>query len=196
MTGQKRSKGKGRKAKPVPSRTLEQVALDEFAGTGDVTGLGVLADWYDENDRNPADAAQLRAVAADPVKAERVRFFYRNAGYHTGGDETEQVARFRCGLRLAAAEEWYDDNAADDYGEHGYGALRFMWHEGGVYDHDYSDMPETSWVCVLQEYGSGGWQTQGGIAGVTFGGDGAPWGDPYKRVIEAEMAAELMPDSK
>lgn len=65
------------------------------------------------------------------------------------------------------------------------------WVQDADYDpshYDCGDMPDIGWGCVVRANG----QTES-LWAITFDGDGYPNGNPYARVIVAELALELMP---
>ena len=110
-------------------------------------------------------------------------FFYKHAGYsYTPGRETKEQGRRRCARALAAAEL-----AARDAG------ASFDWdHDPDCTSADFSDAdpPWRLWECIARDANGNIFASLGGI---DFGRDGTPWSDPYRRVVEAELALE-MPD--
>lgn len=110
-------------------------------------------------------------------------FFYRNAGYsYTPGKETKEQGRRRCARALAAAER-----AALDAG------ASFEWDtDPDCTSADFSDAdpPWRLWICIARDANGDVFASLGAI---DFGRDGSPWRDPYRRVVEAELALE-MPD--
>lgn len=101
------------------------------------------------------------------------QFFFDHAGYSYRPDETREQGRTRCALNLAAAEgmgraaglsfEWVSDTDSDEPGHYG---------------------------CICHD-------SEGAVTaslwGIGFADDGTPWdGDPYRRVVEAELAAETI----
>jgi len=108
-------------------------------------------------------------------------FFLANAGYsYDPKTETPMKGRIRCAQLLAKAEQ-----TACDLG------YAFEW----CMD-QYSDSSEFSeespayslWVCVMRDPDG---LAVDSLGGVDFGRDGTPWGDSYRRVVEAEMACEI-----
>lgn len=98
------------------------------------------------------------------------QFFFDHAGW--GYDpltETSDEGRARCAKRLAAAEQWATDEG-----------MSFEWTPD-----EYADEPG-EWCCVARD--------AGGVVLASLGGvgfeSGEPWGDPYRRVVEAELALE------
>jgi hypothetical protein len=126
---------------------------------------------------------------ADLERAARA-FFYDHAGASWNPEtETEEQGRLRGARELAAAErtasalgwsfewsidpdidssEWLDDN--EDGGRN-----RDPWH---------------TWKCAM--YADGEFVTS--LHGIDFGRDGHPNSDPYRRIIEAELALEHVGD--
>lgn len=107
------------------------------------------------------------------------RFFFDHAGYsHDPRTETPEQGRARCALDLAAAEAF--GRAA---------GLSFEWSIDP--DTDSSEWSRIrpawdAWVCVCRDAEGAVCQA---LAGIDFGRDGSPWGDPYRRVVEGELAS-------
>lgn len=162
------------------SKTLPEIVFQKFRDSGDVTGLGVLADWYEERDEKPELVALLRSVFSGERHAESVQFFaYNTSGACNPAVETQEEATFRYACRLRDAEEWLmmqddaevdwmTDTDADRYG---------IEHDGPL------------WAVVMVGGGE-----RNSLGGIDFAEDGDPWTDDYARVIEAELALELMED--
>jgi hypothetical protein len=113
---------------------------------------------------------------------DQVQFFRDHAGLCIRQGETQAQASYRMGRKLAAAEAWA---ARHDY--------TFEWDIDRCTDSsDFDDSPEpwALWVCVMRD--SKGIVCQS-LCGIDFGRDKEPWGDSYKRVVEAELALEQMP---
>ncbi len=105
------------------------------------------------------------------TKAEK--FFFEYAGYGwTPGKETSRQGRERGAKHLAKAEQ----RASED----GYS---FVWDKGSMVSEDKE--PYDLWSCVMKTMKGA---VVDSISGVDFGPDGEPWGDPYRRVTEAELA--------
>lgn len=115
------------------------------------------------------------------------QFFYDNAGYsYDPTTETPEQGRERGAVLIASAECWARETA-----------YSFNW--GIDPDGDSSDWidddedggknrePWRVWECFMYD-------EKGNIAqslhGIDFGRYGKPWGDVYKRVVEAELALE------
>ena len=110
-------------------------------------------------------------------KAEQ--FFYEYAGYSYGHNgETPEQGRTRGAKRLAEAEAWAMDNC-----------VGFEWYLSEFTNEEFSDDKPyyRLWDCIAR---SGDRLTS--LGGIDFGRDCEPWGDPYLRVVEAELALELM----
>ena len=110
------------------------------------------------------------------------RFFYSQAGYGYQPDkETKLQGKRRCAKQLAAAERLASDR--------GYS---FRWQVDTMSDSsDWSDEEPAyaQWQCDMLD--SDG-KFVNGLGGVDFGRDKDPWGDPYRRVVEAELALEIV----
>lgn len=114
-------------------------------------------------------------------------FFWTHAGYsHNPATETPEQGRKRGAQALADAAllaslagvsfGWQvdpDTTSAD-------------WIEGRKDGSRYRD-PWATWGCVLR--GPDG-VTLASLWGIDFGRGGEPWGEPYRRVVEAELAYE------
>lgn len=111
-------------------------------------------------------------------------FFKQHAGYSYGPEETPEQGRQRSARLLARAER-----KAADLG------VTFEWRED---DEPFqcacddpkceSHEPHTAYVCLAR--------TQDGdvfacLGAISFGPGRKPWGNPYQRVIEAELATEI-----
>ncbi|WP_309382005.1 hypothetical protein [Cerasicoccus frondis] len=115
----------------------------------------------------------------DLPKAEA--FFYKHAGFgYAPAQETEEQGKLRHAHELANAE-----NAALEH------ELDFNWTQDVCDSSEWSDEAPAweQWVCTCRD-------AQGRIlvalGCIDFGRDGAPWGAPYKRVVEAELAVEAL----
>lgn len=114
-------------------------------------------------------------------------FFLKHAGYgYAPKAETKQRGRIRRARALAKAErdarvggfsfswgidpfttsaDWIDDNE-----------------DGGR-----NRTPWQIWECRMRNADGG---LVNSLHGIDFGRNGTPWGDPYRRVVEAELAIE------
>ena len=188
---------KGKRKRKTEGERLEAEAFKRYAETGEVNGFGALADYLDEQSERPEFAELLRGVmhAAD----RDVRFFYANGGFsYNPTSETAEQGRLRGAVARAKAEDWAKSRFGDDlYPEPG--DLWFTWEIDEEYnpdDYDVPDMSEIGWVCILNQWDAkaGQWRPLQILCGITFGVNGYPDGDPYKRVVEAELALEAMPE--
>ena len=109
------------------------------------------------------------------------QFFLKHAGfsYKSGATEREKKnAQARGARKLADAERRATQN--------GYS---FSWETDTIDSSDFSDDPNpwALWICVMRD-------PQGrvveSLSGIDFGRDGEPYGDPYARVVQAELALE------
>lgn len=118
------------------------------------------------------------------------QFFLRHAGYsYDSKTETPMQGRIRCARGLAKAEHWARDQ--------GYS---FQWKidpntDSSDWIADNEDggrncSPWHTWYCTARNANG---QSRASLGGVDFGRDRDPWMDPYRRVVEAELASEVMP---
>ena len=112
------------------------------------------------------------------------QFFYENAGYsYDPATETQEQGRVKCAKSLAQAEQ-----LALSAG------VAFEWQiDQFINSSDFSDDPEPweLWECVA--YNADG-NVIASLSGIDFGRDGSPWSSNYRRVVEAELATEAMPE--
>lgn len=116
-------------------------------------------------------------MSARPQSA--VRYFMEWAGISwKPPEETQAQGRYRGARRLAAAERWARN-----------AGLTFEWALDGYTSAEWTDEapPWPTWECIARD-ASG--RVVASLMGIDFGRDGSPWGDPYRRVVEAELAAE------
>lgn len=108
------------------------------------------------------------------------QFFKKHAGFSYGTGETPEQGRRRCARELAAAER-----AAADAG------VEFLWEQDDTTNEEWEGAEGApfyyTWVCIARVDG----ETFASCGGIDFGRDREPWGDPYKRVMEAQLACEL-----
>lgn len=127
------------------------------------------------------------------TKDDPVAFFYANAGYsYDPREDTPEEGRHRCAQALAYAEQWARDNdatfwwARDDDAEMMDGYDRALWRCDAIIDGE----------------------LRASLGGIDIGeGSPYPYGcgclgeptsrtrDPYCRVVEAELASEVMGDT-
>lgn len=109
-------------------------------------------------------------------------FFYQWAGYsYDPAKETPSRGRRRCASNLARAEKWASRNG-----------FSFNWEVDPYTDSsEFRDdcEPYEVWVCCAMD--SEG-ECVASCGCIDFGPGGKPWGDPYMRVMEAELACEAM----
>ncbi len=103
-------------------------------------------------------------------------FFLKWAGYsYDPKTETPFQGRQKCAKQLAQAERYARDRGAT-----------FTW------TRDYHGLPNRrKWGCIARDCTGNVFAS---LWGIDFKGKGTPWdGDPYRRVVEAELACELLP---
>lgn len=110
-----------------------------------------------------------------------VRYFMEWAGTSWKPPQTKAQGCYQGARRLAAAERWARD-----------AGLTFEWDLDGYTSAEWCDdsHPWPTWRCVARD-ASG--TVVASLMGVDFGREGEPWGDPYRRVVEAELALEAKP---
>ncbi len=126
-------------------------------------------------------AATLETMAAE---ARPVEFFYRHAGYsYKPGEETQDQGRMRCARALAHAEA--------EASRRGWSV---RWDRDGLTNREWTDEGEEygTWQAVMVD---GDGKALQSVCGVDFGADGEPWSDPYRRVVEAELATEALEEA-
>lgn len=118
------------------------------------------------------------------TKLSPVEFFYEHAGYgYDPKKETEEQGKRRNAESLAAAER----RASDE-------GLSFEWSvDPHIDSSDFEDSGESwqLWDCLCRSESG---EVLASLGGIDFGRDGEPWNDPYRRVVEAELAQEGLPD--
>ena len=113
--------------------------------------------------------------------SDAVAFFLEYGGYgYNAATETREEGRLRCARGYAAAEAWLVEQPG----------FTVEWVQDRDYDPaDYDvPVPEVGWGCIVRANG----RTES-LWAITFDGDGHPSGNPYARVVVAELASELMP---
>lgn len=115
----------------------------------------------------------------DKLTTAAHRFFHEHAGYsYDPKTETKEAGRVRCALNLAAAE-----GIAREAG------YTFEWSRSDIDSSDFSK-EQPAWPlydCVMRDVKGAVVQS---VSGCDFGKDATgPYGD-YRRVVEAELAAE------
>lgn len=108
-------------------------------------------------------------------------FFYDNAGYsYRPGYQTQEEGRRECATALASAEAR----------AHALG-YAFVWeidHDSDSSDFS-DDEPYSLWFCRMVDPEG---ETVEALSGIDFGPGGEPWGNTYRRVVEAELAVEQL----
>ena len=112
------------------------------------------------------------------------QFFYDNAGYSypVGEEENKEQHRVSHAVSLAAGEAWAR--------QEGYAFDWTIDPECTSYDQGISTRADSYRLWQVSAYGPDG-EFVAGVGAVDFGRGGSPWGDPYRRVAEAEMAVDL-----
>lgn len=107
------------------------------------------------------------------------QFFYDHAGYsYDPKRETPEQGRRKCARLLARAERKGSE-----------AGLSFEWQHDDITSDEFksSGSPWRLWACVCRSVDG---EILSSLGGIDFGRDGEPWGDTYRRVIEAELALE------
>ena len=114
--------------------------------------------------------------------AKAQAFFREHAGFsYDPATETIDEGKNRCAYELAQAEAWARD-AGCSFG--------WLIDESCNSSEFSDDEPAWAlWVCDMYDENGAHITCLGGI---DFGREGHPWGEPYKRVVEAELALEAM----
>jgi hypothetical protein len=172
--------------------TTEEALWDAWRRTGDFTALGALADYMDGEGIRPESAKLIRAAsqARDPA----VHFFYtqHGGGGYDPDKESEDEGMLRYAVSLAKAERWFEDSEGE-----------WEWMTDDHPDRSWLDPDDgrTIWMCAAHirkpegewaEPGEPEWNHES-LSGIDLGLDGDPDTDPYARVVQAELALELMP---
>jgi hypothetical protein len=109
-----------------------------------------------------------------------IKFFYDHAGSsHNPSVETLEQGRLRGAKELAIAAY----RAIDE-------GLSFEWNiDLGDDSSSFNDDPDPwqLWYCWCRDADG---KVVASLCSIDFGRDGAPWEDPYRRVVEAELAQE------
>ena len=118
------------------------------------------------------------------ARVSAYHFFLKHAGYsYDPKAETASQGRIRCAQSLARAEF-----TARELG------YSFEWSVDDTDSSEWSDETPAwaQWVCVMRDQNG---KIESSLGGVDFGRDGDPWGNPYRRVVEAELALEIDTDT-
>lgn len=110
------------------------------------------------------------------------QFFREYAGYsYNPATQTAAQGRRECASRLARAER-----VASKRGYY------FDWDiDPETNSSDFSDEPDPWQLYVCRMYDEDG-ELIGSLHGIDFGRDGSPAGEPYRRVVEAELALDAI----
>ena len=109
-----------------------------------------------------------------------VSFFYANAGYGWNPKkETQEQGRMRCAKALARAER-----------KASIAGYSYLWELDGMTNREWTDEGEETPTWQGRMFDADG-VCVAGLYGIDFG-SGEPWGNPYRRVVEAELALEWL----
>lgn len=114
-------------------------------------------------------------------------FFLKYAGYsYDPATQTPMQDRIQCAQKLARAQTI----------AHARG-MRWRWEYSDIDSSDHRDdcEPYRLWDCIMYDPLTLGQDAPavGSLCAIDLGPDGTPWGDPYARVMEAELALEYLP---
>lgn len=133
----------------------------------------------------PASSAKRSPVMPKPSGLSPAEsHFWDRAGWSYGGpknpSETPEQGRERCARYLARVEVW----AASE-------GLQYQWEYDGQTDESFRETsdPYPLWACYL--WNGDGSEMLANLCGIDLGRDGTPRTDPYRRVVEAELASEV-----
>lgn len=107
------------------------------------------------------------------------QFFHKHAGFSFDpAKETRAQGRSRCAKALVNAEA-----RTRDLG------VCFHWEEEPAWDSDRSGIEHDAplWCCTAYDLAG---SVIGSLGGIDFGPDSNPFGSPYRRIVEAEIALE------
>jgi hypothetical protein len=111
---------------------------------------------------------------------EAVVFFLENAGFsYNPKTETQEQGKMRCARILAKAERQASERG-----------FFYRWsidphNDSSDFDDDHE--PWQLWQCSM--YNADG-RIVNSLHGIDFGRDVEPWGNNYRRVVEAELATD------
>ncbi len=112
-------------------------------------------------------------------------FFYERASWSQAQGETKHQGKTRCARKLAHAEAQGRE-----------AGLSFSWYiDPGVNSSDFNHTKPyyDLWACACRDaHGI----VKASLCGIDFGRDGEPWSDPYRRVVEAELADEALTSAR
>ena len=143
----------------------------------------------------------------NPGKLNPYQFFLKHAGYsYDPATQSPMQGRIQCARQLAKAERQARDAGISYQWEVDQGIDSSDWiadnEDGGKYCN-----PWQTWYCICygpqieNDNGEGDIDIEPGkilasLSDIDFGRDGEPWGDPYRRVVEAELALEALDNLK
>lgn len=120
---------------------------------------------------------KIEAVSFEQL-SPAAQFFYRHAGWNYNPvTETPDQGKLRCAQSLADAEA-----AASAAG------VQFRWEQDDITNREHTDEGNEYflWQCIAYH----GEKAIGSLSGVDFGEGAEPWGNPYARVVQAEIVCE------
>jgi hypothetical protein len=114
-------------------------------------------------------------------KNDAVQFFYENAGYvWNSANETQEQGHIRWAKGLANYEylAWMKNYS-------------YEWKQDYIDSSDFSDEEPyyPLWYCAIRNEAG---EIVASLSAIDFGRDKEPWGNDYKRVVEAELACEAL----
>lgn len=115
------------------------------------------------------------------------QFFYDQAGYrYDPAIESPEDGRRRGALLLASAERWAHESGYSFCWDIDDESTSADWIDADD-DGGKNQNPWRVWSVWMMDEGG---HTVQSLHSIDFGRDGQPWGDPYRRVVEAELALE------
>lgn len=115
------------------------------------------------------------------------QFFLKHAGYsYKPGEETPMRGRIRCARALARAEREARDSGFSYQWSIDPSSNSIDWIDDNE-DGGRNCNPWSVWQCAMHNANR---RIVNSLHAIDFGRGGVPWGDPYKRVVEAELALD------
>ena len=127
------------------------------------------------------DTTNKSIPAPPPDMTPDERFFFEHAGYSVRPTETDYEGRVRSAREAAAAER---EGRARDFS--------FVWEidrDTDSSEHSDEKPAYKLWTCVAYDVNA---KIIAFLGGIDFGRGGTPHGSTYRRVVEAELAAEAL----
>lgn len=127
---------------------------------------------------NPKPDHEMKTLTPDQ------QFFYNQAGYsYDPKTQTKEEGKRECAIALAEAE--FIAKARN---------VRFEWRKDDITSEDFSDEKPfyRLWYCIARFNGD----VISSLGGIDFGRNKSPFGEPYKRVVEAELCLEFASEAK